>query len=316
MALMRTFASLDVPKLSSTLVREKEFIEATSRITSFNILSSPGTPMSPIEIRLTKDRLSLISHVLSSNIEAYKHAEVMLDLCHKLGYRDDPVAVLKVLAMLADTALQAEDFTCAYENTERMIAMVSSLDTRRAEIRESQVREATDVCWVSCFQLGRQPEFRDLGKKMSLLGHALELCPADKIHDILAAWKRLEVEDIHSREGKKRENDGQANVPTRKVSSVPANVASTLRARLQDLHMPSPPLLSTPDAAALASRTFKSVAANFQFSVGHRPRSDIDERGSSRSEETRLSEMEDVSSQASRVLSKGIGWLIGADGDI
>jgi len=80
--------------------------------------------------------------------------------------------------------------------------------------------------------------------------------------------------------------------------------------------MPSPPLLSTPDAAALASRTFRSVAANFPFSVGHRGRSQLSDTGedvSRRSGSQRRGENEDVSVQASRVLSKGIGWLIGAD---
>ena len=63
-------------------------------------------PLLPIEIRLTKDKLSLISRILSSNEDAYKHTEVILELCYKLGYRDDPVAEVKVLAMLADSALQ------------------------------------------------------------------------------------------------------------------------------------------------------------------------------------------------------------------
>jgi hypothetical protein len=187
--------SLDVPRPSVTLTMEKEFIEATSRITSFNVLTSHGTPMSPIEIRLTKDRLSLISRVLSSNSNAYKHAEVILELCNKLGYRGDPVAEVKVLAMLADTALQTEDFDYAYGNIERMIALVSSLRNKYMESDE-KAREAVEVCWVACFQLGRQSEFLDLAKKMVLLGNALELCPPDKIHDVLTAWRKLEAENV------------------------------------------------------------------------------------------------------------------------
>lgn len=76
--------------------------------------------------------------------------------------------------------------------------------------------------------------------------------------------------------------------------------------------MPSPPLLSTPDAAALASRTFRSVTASFPFSVGHSQVSEGD-GGGAQSGSQRGMEKEDVSVQASRVLSKGIGWLIGAD---
>jgi len=78
--------------------------------------------------------------------------------------------------------------------------------------------------------------------------------------------------------------------------------------------MPSPPLLSTPDAAALASRTFRNVAANFPFSVSHSNRPRTSE--GSQPENQRQMEREDVSVQATRVFSKGIGWLIGADEEL
>lgn len=274
------YPSLDIPRPSDTLTKAKEFIEATSRIASFNVLTSHGSPISPIEIRLTKDRLSLISRVLSSNTNAYRHAEVILELCNKLGYRDDPVAEVKVLAMLADTALHSEDFDYAYGNIERMIGLVSSLRNTHMGLNEG-ARDAAEVCWVACFQLGRQPEFLDLEKKMVLLGNALEFCPPEKIYDVLTAWKKLEVGDVQRR-------------------------VAPLRTRLPDFHVSAPPLLSSPDAAALASRTFKSVAANFSFSVGHPPQSDTSQSEGRKG---------DASSQASRVLSKGIGWLIGSDSD-
>jgi neuroblastoma-amplified sequence len=313
-SLLNLYPSLDVPRPSKNITKEKEFIEATSRICSFNIFSAPGTPISPIEIRLTKDKLSLVARVLSSNEDAYKHTEVILDLCYKIGFRGDAVAEVRVLAMLADTALQVEDFTRAFEDTERMVHIVANLrNSTSLEVDENRIKEAAEVCWIACFQLGRQPEFQDLPKKMSLLGHALELCPSEKIHDVLMAWRKLETEDMHDR-GEKFERKRAASVTKTSKMHFTRDVASSLRARLQDFHVPSPPLLSTPDAAALASRTFKTVAANFPFSVGHRGRSDTDERGSFSSEGSRRMD-DDVSSQASRVFSKGIGWLIGAENE-
>ena len=115
---------MSVPRPSAQVTQEKEFIEATSRISSFNVSSGPGIAMAPIEIRLTKDRLSLISRVLSSTSDGYKHTQVILDLGYKLGYKNDVVAEVKILAMLADTALQAEDFARAYENCARMVQTV------------------------------------------------------------------------------------------------------------------------------------------------------------------------------------------------
>jgi hypothetical protein len=303
-------------------MKEIEFIKATSRICSFNVLSAPGIPISPIEIRLTKDRLSLISRVLSSNDDAYKHTQVILDLGYQLGYRHDAVAELKILAMLADTALQAEDFSRAYENVERMVEIVSNLRSASSlDPENTRWKDASEVCWIACFQLGRQPEFLELPKKMTLLGYALELCPPDKIHDILTAWRKLQSEDIDTREERLRKcrpSDSTTTTAPRTIDSLPSGVTSSLRARLQDFHMPSPPLLSTPDAAALASRTFKTVTANFPFAVSHRGKSQAsdDHEKSSLSESSRRTDKDDVSSQASRVLSKGIGWLIGADEEL
>ncbi|PPQ67048.1 hypothetical protein CVT25_005649 [Psilocybe cyanescens] len=309
---------LDVPHPSEAIMRERNFIEATSRICSFNVPSKHGLTISPLEIRLTKDRLNLISRVISSNTDTYKHTQVILELSNKLGYAGDSVAEVKVLAMLADTALQVEDFSRARENNERMVRTVMKLRHETSlGTDDERVKEASEVCWIACYQLGRQQEYNDLPQKMTLLGYALQLCPADQINDVLTAWRKLEKENIQTREEKlQRRRTGDTIMSPRKVDTVPGNVASSLRARLQDFHVPSPPLLSTPDAAALASRTFKSVAANFPFAVGHRARSqasDADERTSPRSESSRRTDGEDVSSQASRAFSKGIGWLIGAD---
>ncbi|KAJ6604522.1 secretory pathway protein Sec39-domain-containing protein [Mycena vulgaris] len=307
------YECLDVPPPSDRLLREKEFIEATSRLSSFNVMSGPGMAISPIEIRLTKDRLSLVSRVLSSNNDAYKHTEVILDLVHKLGLRNNVVAEVKTLAMLADTALQAEDFLRAYETSERMVETVLALRSSYIDVDNPEVQEASEVCWVACFQLARQPEFEDLEKKLSLFGRALELCPPEKLHDVLVAWRRLENEDVDAREQRlSYRRDGKPG-PRKPGTTVP-NAATSLRARLQDFHMPSPPLLNTPDAAALASRTFRSVAANFPFSVPSRGRSQASQPEPERSRSgSRRGDGDEISNQATRVFSKGIGWLIGAD---
>ncbi|KAL0951368.1 hypothetical protein HGRIS_008069 [Hohenbuehelia grisea] len=311
---------LDVPPQTERVKQDKEFIEATSRLSSFNVMSRPGMPISPIEIRLTKDRLSLVSRVLTSNADAYRHTEVMLDLVYKLGFRDDTVAEVKTLAMLADTALQTEDFARAYEVSERMVDTVFALAAAAPlGLDDPEVQAASEVCWVACFQLGRQPEFADTDQKLRLLGRALEVCPAEKLHDVLTAWRRLESEDAEARQARlalRRSGVHAAAAPRKPAQSALLNPAS-LRARLQHFHMPTPPLLSTPDAAALASRTFRSVAATFPFSVGSRggrsQMSHTDEGVSERSGSRMPVDVEEVSAQATRVLSKGIGWLIGSE---
>ena len=307
-----------MPPPSDQLVKEKEFIEATSRLSSFNVMSSPGIPISPIEIRLTKDRLSLVSRVLSSNADAYKHTQVVLDLVYKLGFRDDVAAEVKTLAMLANTALHAEDFDRACETSGRMVDTVLNLRLS-APLGSgcSEVQEASEVCWMACWQLGRQPEFDDVDKKLLLLGRALELCPPDRLYEVLTSWSRLEKEDVNNRKERLATSPGAvviAKGPRRPVVHATSNAASSLASRLQDfrMRMPSSPLVNAEDAAALAGRTFNRVTANFPFSIGARDRSS-DTRSSSRDGNKQQPQSGDVSTQANRVLAKGIGWLIGAD---
>jgi hypothetical protein len=291
--------------------------------------------------------------VLSSHNDAYKHTEVILDLCYKLGFRGDAVAEVKALAMLADTALQAEDFVRAYENTIRMIGIVKQHceASTSSDADKGKMEQMMEACWIGCFQLGRQSEFTDLKKKLQLLGSSLEFCPSEKLHDVLTVWKRLEKEDILTREedlvqkkqlhvgGKSltgslhrhQQKHGIANgnglgwghAPVMTSQSL-NTAASSLRAKLQQFHMPSPPLLSTPDAAALASRTFRSVTANFPFSASPRSATPSHREyeshqpgyGSSigsQASDSGHHRLDDVQAQATKVLSKGIGWLIGAD---
>jgi len=190
------------------------------------------------------------------------------------------------LAMIADTALQAEDFAQAFETSETMIDTVSHLCSS-PDLTRAELNDAKEVCWVSCFQLGRQPEFTDVQKKLRLLGHALEFCPADRLAEILVTWRRLEKEDIDQRvEGgglRRAVTSGQS-----RTALVPS-----LASKLQNIHLPASPLVMA-DSAAIAD-TFSRVASKFPFSDG---------QGQYR---------EEVSAQASRALQKGIGWLIGAD---
>ena len=318
---------MSIPPRSESVIREQEFIEATSRITSFNVETRPGVPLSPIEIRLTKDRLSLVSRVLSSNSDAYKYKEVILELVDKLGFRGDAVPRVKVLAMIADTALQAEDFVQAFETSEIMINTVSQLCSSQG-ISQAELYDAKEVCWVSCFQLGRQTEFPDVPKKLRLLGHALEFCPADRLPEILAAWRRLEKEDVA------RRVEDEGGFPSRGLrrglsastaqhqhqqirTRQPGVPVPSLASRLQSIHLPASPLVMA-DGAAIAD-TFSRVASKFPFSKGrpqtHPAQSEGDSQGHSRSEDGGWPSLdrEEVSAQASRALQRGIGWLIGAD---
>ena len=279
-------------------------------------MSRPGIPISPIEIRLTKDRLSLVSRVLSSNSEAYKHTEVILDLVRKLGFKGDSTAEVKTLGMISDVALQNEDFDRAYKIDKRIIDFITSLKDGGEDVGG----EVKEVCWMGCYQLGRQPEFEDVQKKLYLLGYALQLCPPERIVDILAAWRKVDQEDLETRT---EELNSTKSFPSRTdrrgrmERSEPGIAFKSIADRIQK-HIPPSPLIHTPDAALLASKTFSHITANFPFSV--RSSSRASQRSASPASPmiNRVNLDQDdsrPSTQTSRVFQKGIGWLIGADGE-
>jgi hypothetical protein len=197
--------------------------------------------------------------------------------------------------MISDVALQNEDFDRAYKIDKQIIDFITGLKDGGVDVGV----EMKEVCWVACYQLGRQPEFEDVQKKLYLLGHALQLCPPERIVDILGAWRRVDQEDLDVRI---EELDNTNSIHERAD-------------RLQK-HIPPSPLVHTPDAALLASKTFSHITANFPFSV--RSNSRASQRSASPASPmiNRVSLDQDgdrSSTQASRVFQKGIGWLIGAD---
>lgn len=160
----------------------------------------------PIEIRLSQDRLSFVSRLLSSNEDAYRHPDVLLDLIAKLGYRFDSIAEVRTLAMLADSALQAGDFTRAADMCDRMVLAVEGLKKQRHSTLSSpggphSIEVARDIVWRNCFQLGKHCDFKDIPRRMRLLGHSLTLCPGDEVATLLHIWISLENQLSVSRGG-------------------------------------------------------------------------------------------------------------------
>jgi neuroblastoma-amplified sequence len=331
-------SSLSVAAPTVRIQQEREFIEATSKISSFNVYTRPGILITPLEIRLTKNRLDLIARVLSSTDDAYKHSNVIMELAEKLGFRDDLAAQVKILSMLVEVALQHEDFVKADMTCQQMVESARTLRAQQAsvptttEVTNSPASEdALEVAWRSCYQLGKQTEFPDTVAKLRLLGFALELCPSANTLDILSAWRRVETEDIEARKERlaARKEARLSGVSQRrrqqlgsKASVAAAAAAGTLLSSLKGLSQGQ-------DAAA---QVLNRVTANFPFSFGGSSAA-AEERSSSR-EGRRSGESErgerdfgnlfafgdsspgyrkrdQVAAGARQALSKGMGWLLG-----
>jgi hypothetical protein len=289
---------LAVAPRTQLIQNEREFIEATSRLCSFKIYSRPGVLITPVEIRLSQDRLSFISRLLSSNEDAYRHPDVLLELIVKLGYRSDSLAEIRTLAMIVDSGLQAEDYGRAADVCDQMVFVVEGLKKKRSPSSatggSTAVDEASEITWRNCFQLGKHDAYKDIARRMRLLGQALTLCPSNEIATLLPVWTRLE-----------NQLSSTPSLPTKSAfqpSGLMNNAPNPLLASAQYLSSMSVP-------AATAAKSLKDAAAYLPF--GQMVSGDgtgMDYHG--RPEERREIER----GNSSRITAGGFAdWLIGAD---
>lgn len=284
-------SSLAVAPVTPEIRKERDFIEATSRLSSFRVLNSSGDVLTPLEIRLTTDRLSLISRLLGSSESAYRHPEVVLDLVAKLGYRGDQLAEARVFSMLADAALNAGDTAKAAEVCNRMIKVVETI--RRGRDAEKSAK-AAEIAWRTCYQFGKtssedsdengrmhtrttsQQAREDDKRKAQMLGHALLLCPKEKISEVLAVWQendsRLPTHGTRSLPSSPTRRSEKAKAaPTQRNASP---MSSQLPSFVHNLHLPSVSLSGsrpgTPSSGGLPNIHLHQAesAARAAFSAG------------------------------------------------
>jgi len=167
-------------------------IEATHHLTTeFNVFYRPGIPIMPMQVRQSKNRLELISRLLASNSGAYRKSARIIDLAKKLGLQNDKTTEIRVLNMLSAAALAEEDYETSYRLCKNTLTQVLESE---AEIHNSKLKaEMKEITWSSCFQLGKLDVYADKTKRLELLAMALVLCPADRLSENLAAWRKLEA---------------------------------------------------------------------------------------------------------------------------
>lgn len=294
------YECLSVAPESPAIRAEQDFIQATSRLSTYRSLSN----LSPAEIRYTPNKLDLIRRVLSTSDDAYRHPHIVLELAEKLGIKDE-AARAETLAMMADAAVAAEDWTLAQQRVDEMVALAKP-DLGDSDAAAQKTR---DVVWRSCFELGRQGEYGDVVGRQALLAQAMLLCPAEHVSVILPIYRGVEAQIAAHPEVLRRAGSSAS-------TSAPSPTAEerVLGSR----------------TAARAARMALDIGASFRNYTGSPAlpsgRSDLsrwDSRGSHGSKDGRDAAAlfdrhtdggnEGVREGAKRALVKGVGWLLGAD---
>lgn len=326
------WSSLLVAPSTDVIDREREFIEATSRIATFSLRSPSGRgTLSPLEIRHSKNRLELVKQILQTSDDAYRHPELMLDLTDKLGYKGDISAKICILAAISGSAIRGADYEVAWTHSQEMFTISSR---RRTE---------TNVTWRALVELGSQSDFADIPKKMAVLGQALELCPAENVPEILLIWRKVEEGQMKLSEAAKRRRIAGIKQKTSKASLSPISPTSgkaqeervlgsrtaAKAARMamgfagERLNFRGSPILPSSLGASGTTTPISASGAGVSPKIGF-----AQEEGRKSGESDRPSfgsmfegagvkagtaEAERVRQQARKALVRGVGWLLGAD---
>ncbi|KAF7726591.1 hypothetical protein EC973_008636 [Apophysomyces ossiformis] len=166
--------------------KEIDLIEATHELTwTYQTLDRPGVALMPIQVRQSNNRLDLISKLINTHRGIYRKHEDVLSLARKLGYQDDLLAEVKVLAMLASAALVDEEYETSYRLCRATVDKAQS----HSDKNEDEINHAA---WQICFNLGRLDAYEDLNRRQDILAMALVLTPPEHIHDVLAVWRKID----------------------------------------------------------------------------------------------------------------------------
>jgi hypothetical protein len=175
--------SKDIEKCSSLLY-------ATDELSNFSLTLTPGIPLKPVELKETEP-LRVIHRVLELNEKSYHKLDLLTkitySLCRGLDIHDESIPV-KVRAMCVEAALVDANFIVAYDYC--VPHFINLLQTQYSEI-----------AWTTCFQVGKfvspywDPE--DIPKdvlesQLTILSHALTMCPQENIPSVLSTWKKIE----------------------------------------------------------------------------------------------------------------------------
>ncbi|XP_020497698.2 NBAS subunit of NRZ tethering complex [Labrus bergylta] len=155
---------------------ELDLISALSQLGDFSV------NILPLQVRLRSDRLSLIEECIATpRSTAYKQSTTLLNLASLLRVAGDDKATRKgqVLTLLAEQALQCQDFKASYIHCQDLMAAGYS------------------PAWEVCSLLGQCEGYTALQARQELLAFSLTHCPPDSIHSLLAASSDLQTQVLY-----------------------------------------------------------------------------------------------------------------------
>ncbi|KAL8869149.1 MAG: hypothetical protein Q9174_004485 [Haloplaca sp. 1 TL-2023] len=238
----------------------KALLAATHSMSFYSLTLQHGVPFQPVNIRATKDPLSLIGRILEQNTRGYTKLDDLIEIGQNLAkarpalvssVADDtrqsfetrnehPVedrtfdATRRITSMAIEAALSEHDFDTAYSYIVNRLS--PSIARPPQEAAADQIPEPDsndDVSWRAAYLAGRYstssspPSLRRLEQRLELLSLSLTLAPADDLVEILEVWRTVESEfnDVIAREA--AEEDKWNSKGDRGSTALPGGFAPT-----------------------------------------------------------------------------------------
>ncbi|KAK6331151.1 hypothetical protein TWF696_003220 [Orbilia brochopaga] len=332
------------PSLSTALPlrRLAALISATHALSEYSLTLTPGTPVTPVQIRLYPDPPELISRVLQANTKAYLQLDslvkVTADLVYGVGKDDSgdvDVAALKsrVTGMCVEAALAEDDFETAFSYVVNKLVPHHQKTRKDNSNANGSSSKTADTAWQAALQAGRyrSPGMLDddgggvdthvalerVQKRMELLSQALVICPAEAMGDVLRSWRGCEeeLEELLAREAaEERVHAGKLHW----TSSLPIPGGEILSKGPMSL-------LGVASTAGNLARTLGSSAfplhggstargnATVRDAMGEDVGSDRGSGEWERGEDgERVRKRDVISGMVTSGLASGLGWVLGA----
>lgn len=172
------------------LIKEElDLIDAVDILTQYKlkIKSKSDIPVLPIQVRMCENRLEFIQKILDLDTNDYTKTGKLIDLSKKLlGQKFNKIEEAKVRTMIGNSAIDHNNYSFANEICRSIIAIPDDISEANSEI------------WKLFYRLATNADYNDIATKIILIGHALSICPPEKISDILIFSRKLEAEQLLS----------------------------------------------------------------------------------------------------------------------
>ena len=229
----------------------------------YSLTLQHGVPFQPVNIRASKDPLSLIGRILEQNSRSYTKLDDLIEigqnlvraglapnettaesstgkkqLIDRLQDQDQDLveASRRILSMAIEAALSEGDFDTAYSYiVNRLSPTTSGTCKDQSPTQQSQeARTEDDISWRSAYLAGRANpskgshspcSARRLEQRLELLSLAILLAPSSHLAEILQVWRAVEG-DLSSLLAREAAEEDQWN--SKGDGSKPSRGSSTL----------------------------------------------------------------------------------------